>query len=137
MAADKVFEKGDVLEFFNEDTVVGEFTSVAPKGQLALDGNPQVDIHSVHAYTRSMFIEKERIAIVMSGVALSRGGDARLPKEHWYRSQDSRRTTVLNDQNNNAALVRRVAQMADDWQDLVVSYLPAGAHVTKDGDGAE
>jgi hypothetical protein len=128
MADTKVFDRADLLNIFDASKEhgdrIGSFRSKRMIGELP--PTPVYESHIVYATTSASFSEKNLWLIVERDVWITNAGIYTLPTTHAYKSEGFGRLTIERGLSNSADIMRKVMEMAKEWEDIVRNDCPSG-----------
>jgi hypothetical protein len=128
MAETKVFDRADLLNIFDASKEhgdrIGTFRSKTMAGDLP--PTPVYEMHTVYATTSASFSEKNLWLIVERDVWITNAGLYRLPSGHAYRAEGFGRLTIERGLCNSAEIMRKVMEMAREWEKIVKADCPSG-----------
>lgn len=126
--SEKVFDRLDLLNIFSEigsQALVGRFRGWRLKDDRGHDlEEPQPIIHEVFANVVAYYCEKGAFAIIRRTVQVSQEYRLEPWKDKLLVLGMAPQWEAINDVTNNAALVRRVVDIADVWRNSIASIIP-------------
>ncbi len=119
--AEKIFDRADLLKFFEESNEVGEVRAILPPQSLYDNQDGKLEVFPVEAETTCLWCEKYGFAVVVRKVIMPSQARKLFPMDHILRTRQQAEVCYGS---TSSEMVRWAVDQANTWQDLVKWSIP-------------